>query len=166
MEIILYKNTSDANYVDKTLEAVTTIVGDFREEVSVLNPSIMIEDVDGHVLMSNYLYIPILKRYYFIKNVVVYRTDVYIVNCHVDVLMSYKQDFLNLYGYIERNQYEFNPNIADNELVFTKQYDITHIMCEIPDEQYLTFKGYYLSEDENIFLNVYSRSYKRTEGIL
>lgn len=158
MEIILYKNLSDNVYVEKTLEEISTINGSFREDVNILNPVIVMESVGNVDLLNcNYVYIPELKRYYYVDSISIVRTNIYVFSCHVDVLMSYKDYLLALQGYVERNEKEYNPDLIDNELVFTQQCEITTTELPIFDGC-LKFSGYTMTEDENIFVNAFTKT--------
>lgn len=44
----------------------------------------------------NYCYIPDFDRYYFISNITSVRTNLWRIDCSVDVLMSYQAEILNL----------------------------------------------------------------------
>ena len=52
----------------------------------------------------NYLYIQEWNRYYFIRDCKCVRDQVWQLTCHVDVLMSFKSDILNLTAVISKQQ--------------------------------------------------------------
>lgn len=115
MELILYKNTSDNNVVTKMLQDETKLTGNLRDEVSVINPTIRI--TNKTFPNFNYCYIPDFNRYYFITDINIYRTGVYDLSLSVDVLMSFKEQFLELKAIIERQEFNHNNYLVDPNVV-------------------------------------------------
>lgn len=108
MELTLYKNSSERNRINKVLSEPITLTGAFRDGTSIVNPIIAIES-DG-VITSNYLYIPLFNRYYYIDDITVVRNGYYIIKCSVDVLMSWKSAILDLPVIINKQN---SPNKSD-----------------------------------------------------
>lgn len=94
MDIILYKTQSERERINKTLSNTLTLTGTLRGESSVINPSFIIQY--ENISSYNYCYISSFNRYYFINNITSIRNGLWKIDCSVDVLMSYKQDILNL----------------------------------------------------------------------
>lgn len=94
MDIVLYINTSERQAIHKTIGSPITLTGSLRGESSIINPSFVIEI--GNPSGYNYCYIPSFGRYYFITNITSVRTDLWRIDCSVDVLMSFATDILNL----------------------------------------------------------------------
>ena len=94
MDIVLYVNSSEKQAINKTISSGETLTGALRDESSVINPSFLIQHANptGY----NYCYISEFGRYYFITDIVSVRTNLWRVNCTVDVLMSFKTQILNL----------------------------------------------------------------------
>ena len=93
-EIALYVTGSEKNAIFKTLQNGIVLQGALRNESSVINPSILIQ-IDNPS-QYNYVFIPAFNRYYFITDIVSIRTNIWRINCAVDVLMSYQEQLLNL----------------------------------------------------------------------
>lgn len=108
MEIILYENISEYNKLSKTLLNETLIRGNMVNETTITNPTIIIEA--STLANYNYLYIPELRRYYFINEITNIRTNLWRVNCSVDVLMSFKNEILNLNVIIDKQATQGNAN--------------------------------------------------------
>lgn len=135
-EIIFYKNSSEYNRVDKTgyLQIVTTVVGAFRDECSIIEPIIDIEYND--IPTFNYAYIPILNRYYFINNITSINKNLWELECEVDVLMTYKDAIFRTSAFIDRNEKEYNRNIIDKKRVVEQGILIT--VDEVKNNWFIT----------------------------
>lgn len=94
MKITFYSNKSDAIVVDKEINSISTINNaKIINETDILNPSIIVSRnfYDSLFSQANYLYIDKLKRYYFINNIS-FADSMIVIDCTVDVLMTYKED--------------------------------------------------------------------------
>lgn len=94
MQIILYVTGSERHAIRKTLQNGLELTGALRDESSVINPSFLIEI--NNPSQYNYCYISDFNRYYFITNITSVRTNIWRIDCHVDVLMSFQTQILNL----------------------------------------------------------------------
>ena len=94
MDIVLYVNSSEKQAINKTISSGDTLTGALRDESSVINPSFLIQHTNPSGY--NYCYISEFGRYYFITDIVSVRTNLWRINCTVDVLMSFKAQILNL----------------------------------------------------------------------
>ena len=99
MNILLYKTTNANNDLNKTISDKVELVGALREASSVIAPSILIQ---SNPIGYNYAYIPEFGRYYYIKNITAFRKGAYIVDLKCDVLMSFKEEILNMNGIVSR----------------------------------------------------------------
>lgn len=146
--INLYVNTAENDRVDKSnyLTQVGTLVGVFKEETSVMNPQIIIE---YGVIDFNYIYIPLLNRYYYINEIISVRNNLWRIKLNCDVLMSFKTEILNLECYISRNEYKNNPYIEDTLLPLLFNRDIV----EIESPVYEGLKNYQFTNGFTIFIN-------------
>lgn len=99
MNILLYKTTNANNDLNKTISDKVELVGALREASSIIAPSILIQ---SNPIGYNYAYIPEFGRYYYIKNITAFRKGAYIVDLKCDVLMSFKEEILNMRGIVSR----------------------------------------------------------------
>ena len=99
MNILLYKTTNANNDLNKTISDKVELVGALREASSVIAPSILIQ---SNPIGYNYAYIPEFGRYYYIKNITAFRKGAYIVDLKCDVLMSFREEILNMSGIVSR----------------------------------------------------------------
>lgn len=117
MDIILYQMTCDAHVVNKTAyltNQTTRYNCTFKEAVDITAPTLLMEVAASMVdYPYNYVYIPSVERYYFVYNRTRLTTTIFQLDLRVDVLMSYRIDFINNYAFIERNEFTYNAGILD-----------------------------------------------------
>lgn len=138
-----YTNTAENNRVDKSnfLTSTITLNGVLRESCSIMAPSFNIEVKNvSSVLNSNYVYIPVFRRYYFITDITSLYKNIWRVSCSCDVLMSFKDSIYQLEGIIARNENDYNNMIADSEIVTEVGLDYEFI--EIPSDVFSTTTGH------------------------
>lgn len=117
MDIKLYYNTSDNRCIKKNITEEFLITGTLRESTSIVNPEITV--VSPEPLRYNYCYIPKLKRYYYINNIISVKNGVWKLIMEVDPLMSFKNDILSLKVVISKQSSSTNGDeyIDDGSLV-------------------------------------------------
>lgn len=130
MKILLYKNKSERNRLNKTgyiapildeNNRPKELDGTLREATSITNVSIKIE---YGFIDFNYVYIPEFNRYYFVDDFVVINNNLYEIILTVDVLMSFKDYILDLECFIDRNEFEFDPMITDDKIIIKEGYNL------------------------------------------
>ena len=116
MTIKTYRFSGDSRKIDKTLTLVKTysnaeIVGN----MSVQTPTISLQlDSFTDVINFNYIYIPELRRYYYVENSTIREDGFVQIQCRVDVLKSFKADILASTQYIERQEKKCSYQLPDN----------------------------------------------------
>lgn len=120
MNVKLYKYESPNNFINKTLTNEMAFTGTLRSESSVLDPEIEIETSTN---LSNYSYMWVeeFNRYYYITNITSVTNKLWRLNCHVDVLMTYKPQILAHDAIIGRQKNLFNLYLADGETFKVQQ---------------------------------------------
>lgn len=114
-DITFYKNESNSNFVNKKLTLNHTMQGTLRDGTSLIDPILLVEanapgfQANGY----NYVYVPDFKRYYYITNIVSTYYKLWEIHCHVDVLMSFKEDILNQVAIVSRQENTFNLYLDD-----------------------------------------------------
>lgn len=114
MNIILYKNNSEKNKINKSLTEVETLTGTLHDDTSIMKPTVLIqrESPTGF----NYVYIPQFKRYYFVNDITVNRKGLLTVALSVDVLESFKTDILQQNIIVEKSTTDNDVYLPDENL--------------------------------------------------
>ena len=111
MEITLYKVLDEVNKLNKTLQNGITINGNFRSEIDNID---IIVEIETNNFDFNYVSIPVLNKYYFVRNINHVNAKIIRLILHCDVLMSYKTDILNSKGLIVKGG-NINPYYSSIE---------------------------------------------------
>lgn len=125
-DIIAYKNASATNVVNKKIEEIVTMRGTLRKACSIIDPVIIVQ-LDGNEVWRNgfnYIYIDAFKRYYFVTNIInvaggfesttqTNPINLWEIHCHVDVLMSYKEQLLTQKAVVARQETQYNLMLDD-----------------------------------------------------
>lgn len=93
----LYKVTNQPNELTKTLNNAVVVNGSFRSEIDSMD---VIVEIESNTYDFNYVHIPSLNKYYFLKNIVHVNAKIIRMLLHCDVLMTYKTDILASYGLV------------------------------------------------------------------
>ena len=131
--VTFYKMTLDKRYLDKTagLKNPSTInSAHFIDDTEIVNPTMKLSDFDED--QCNYVYIPSLRRYYYVTGVT-YSRGYYFISLHVDVLMSFKDSIMSQETILSRcSDYKYY-NLYQSDDKF-QLYEYTNI-------RYKFFKG-------------------------
>lgn len=119
MNITLYKCTAENNRLDKT--DYLTVMANYpdctsRSSLSLMAPQILIEEDISVLSQCNYLYIAEFGRYYYIDSITAGAMGVYVLQCTIDVLMSFKADILQMQGVVERQEQRYDMYLSDGEI--------------------------------------------------
>lgn len=128
MTVVLYANISPANKMNKTLGLYRQVDGVLKVPTSVIDPTITFEldEVEGY----NYMWVPDLRRYYFITNKAADSNRLVSVGGHVDVLMTYKDIARAFKVIVRRNEYKFNLYLDDG--MFKAYQNTKHKIIRFP----------------------------------
>lgn len=129
MDIKLYTTGSPTIKVDKVLsdEKVYSNVVFYDDSALTLDsPSVILQDIDSPDVVSsyNYMYIPQLKRYYFITDIRYLRGKRVQITGRVDVLKTYATDIKNSTQLVTRQQNKKNLLLNDSEYPIKKKTQI------------------------------------------
>lgn len=140
INITLYKNTSDVNIVDKTITQLTTTTAVLKEQSSIVDPTLILSDIDSQVANLNYIYIQEFNRYYYVNDIVSINNGLWEINCHCDVLMSFRdvirqqtcivsrqENVTNMYLSDPRLKVNANPHVQ--QLYFSNGFENTWNYC-------------------------------------
>lgn len=117
-DIVLLNNTSDDRTLGKTVVAVDEIDGDFKDFVNLHNIDIDIDITGLSIGSINYMYIPTLGRYYFVRQKTMLNNSICRFSLVCDLLESMATDILSVRAICERAEsgYYTNPMLTDSEI--------------------------------------------------
>lgn len=155
MKAYFYYNKSDKRYVKKELEFIPPNVSsgpvpdhidvDFIEASSVINPRLVMSP-RSNCLQANYLFLEDFGRYYYINDMTVEKGRV-IIDCEVDVLMSFWRDIkekniiINRISVVDLNNYYLHDDkIKELSYPFIE----THPLDCVAGDPFAQDKNYYL----------------------
>lgn len=113
INVKFYWNKSENNRLNKNIQQLYSYDGILKEDVSIINPSILIEQHIQNLGGANYMYIESLGRYYYIDDMVSVSYTLTEVHAHVDVLMSFKDYIISNGGIVKRSQNDWNLYLND-----------------------------------------------------
>lgn len=113
MNIVLMRNTSPHNKINKLITTLATLTGSLVEETTLIDPEILIESAT--LPAANYAQIPDFNRYYHIRNIESVRNGLWKLTMHVDVLKTYASAILNNTAVISRSANKWNLYLEDND---------------------------------------------------
>ena len=113
VNITLYKTTDDIKTVNKTLTDGLTLNADITGGCDIISPVLKIA-TKNNITSYNYCYIPAWNRYYYINNITASQQRL-IVECSVDVLMSWRNEIDNMDVIVERSENVYNLYLPDEK---------------------------------------------------
>jgi len=108
--------------------------GCIKEPSSIINPTVLIEAPLDLISDCNYMYIPLMNRYYIINDIKTATNTTCTVSASCDVLMSFKDQILNCAGYVERNEDVISFLVADSDRLRQVNPAISTVPFEVPPE--------------------------------
>lgn len=107
-------NNSEREAITKSLTTLETLTGSLRNQSSIIDPVIEVTGIASTTVTScNYAYIPEFERYYFVKNIISIRANVWVIQCHVDVLGTYATQIKAQTAVIRRQENSWNLYLDD-----------------------------------------------------
>lgn len=127
--ILLQRNTSELNKLDKTLTTITTLTGTLKTETSIIDPVIIVEGTLSDLKTCNYCTISEFGRSYFVNNIKSIRNNLIELTCHVDVVSTYKAQIRSQFAIVHKQENNWNLYLNDgsfkcyqNPIVLTKKF--------------------------------------------
>ena len=109
----IYVNSSENNRLDKNLTSILSTTVMFKEDTDLINPYIVIESATD---LTGCNYMQLGSKYYFIKSITCLPGNMYGINGHVDVLMTYRDQIRQQTGLISRNLNNYNRFLNDDRV--------------------------------------------------
>lgn len=128
MTINLYNCTAENEVVDKT----SYMSGNVSTSCEMVNTDVLnpVLKLSSNFLDKNYVLIPDFEnRYYFVSSIEMLRGGHMLMNCHIDVLMTYRAYILQTTCNIVRQENAPNNKLVDNYCTVNvnKKNDIKNI---------------------------------------
>ena len=139
--ILLYKNKSDSNVINKILTNETPITGVSRTAINLLQPVITVTNFN--INQFNYCFVNELMRYYYITQSIINPDNTITINLRVDVLKTYEADILASRGLITK-QRVYNPYYGDfavDDTFEEKRYNFDNVFTENGDFILVALRG-------------------------
>ena len=123
MKIEIYKTSEDNRVINKSLELLITKNAILKDNVDIMNPTIILEYDKELFENMNYFYISDFKRYYYLQSKECLDALHYSITLKIDVLMSFKNSFINTPMLINRtsNKSKSNLELADSNVQTSAQ---------------------------------------------
>lgn len=132
LDVILYAfaKEADSTAIPKPENGVTYAC-ELKDVCSILSPSLVFHMVDGWTpAQINYIHIPIWSRYYFASWT--WQDGLWIADCAVDVLASWRTDIGNSQQYVLRSSAESNGYITDSLYPTTNGMQFAEVTANNP----------------------------------
>lgn len=115
MNLTFYNNTGDIRQLNKNITQIGSapITAQLTYSVTISDPSFVMS-YDANLINANYVYVQEWGRYYFIKDRRMIDGNRIEMSCHIDVLMSFKNEILNSDVIASRSASHANPWIPDD----------------------------------------------------
>lgn len=126
--IILYRQNSANNVVNKTLTLSNIIQGKFNIPIALKSFTL---DLDGKYVF-NYIWIPLLNRYYYVNSIQKYTDKLTRYTFGEDVLMSWQSLIKSQSAFVTR-QADGNDYLVDNRFPLENIYTVDHLDGSIID---------------------------------
>lgn len=111
--IFTFKQYSDNHELDKIITYVDKLEGIFNHSIGVKNINI---DVNNFQNNFNYVWIPTLKRYYYVDSIELISATITRLHLKEDVLMSWKDLIKIQSAFVSRYEQSNNDNLVDSRL--------------------------------------------------
>ena len=129
MQGILYVNSSDERYINKSLSNIGEYTIVFKSDENSIRPTLKISD-SNIPETANYVYLSELNRYFYIRNKRYSKQCIYL-ECELDPLMSFRSQLANMEAIISRNERLYNLYLSDEkmEMLNYPYYQTLNMRC-------------------------------------
>lgn len=111
MNIILYNSQAEPNTLNKTSKLTQKAVYNgavARQNLSIMNPVLVLEESISNIAGVNYCYIADFERYYYVKEITCNINGLFTLVLAVDVLMSFQSVIELQRGIVRKNANIYN----------------------------------------------------------
>lgn len=153
--LFVYKQNSENDALSKDLTPVNIFDGKFNHAIGLKNINV---DIFNYGFNFNYVYIPLLERYYYVDSVELISADFSRLHLKEDVLMTWKNLIRNQDAFVTRNENITDYNIVDDRLPLESVKSIEYLTpsrTSTGNLENITLKGDFTTE-YNIMLSDYN----------
>lgn len=125
--VILQKNNSEYNVMNKDIENVITLTGDLKNNSSIIDPTFIVKINIDRLVNCNYLTVDKFKRKYFIRDIKSLTNGTCEITAHVDVLSSFSNDIKECVGIVNKQENSWNLYIDDGSF---KSYQNSNVLTK------------------------------------
>ena len=143
MQITLYQTNSEAARANKNISSIDTVNAVPTDDLDILAPVVVL-DYNTAYLATNYIYIDLFKRFYFITDRAVTIGKRIVITCAVDALMSWVPYMGNNDITVTRSQAAGITKMPDNKLPI--------IPCEKEITSTVLRSNFFTKTDTNSYL--------------
>lgn len=111
--ITFYSTSDDSRVLNKSLSGATNRECNIYGDITLGQPSFLVAYDEG-LFSKNYLYWPLVNRYYYITNITGSKGERLLITAKVDPLMSFRSQIENLSCVIDRAASNRSKWIDDN----------------------------------------------------
>lgn len=117
-------------------------------------------NLDYSIFECNYCYIEEFNRFYFIDDIVIQNNKLFSLALSVDVLESYKNDFMVLDAFVLRNEFQYDPFVNDANINYYIDKDIIEFDVDKGDLVNIAFNSnFHFGASHNVALTVLNENY-------
>ena len=163
--IILYKQNSANNVVNKSLTLVDIIQGKFNIPIALKTFTL---DLDGNYVF-NYIWIPLLNRYYYVNSIQKYTDTFTRYTFGEDVLMTWQTLIRNQNAFVTRQAGATNLDLVDNRYPLNDIYSEDILVGFMEDTASAQSKvncelNFNIADDPNYTINNFLVTTKQSNG--
>lgn len=130
MNMTLYQNQSERKKLRKTLVTKKEVpVFHIKEPTSIINPAMQIKvsDLPEEWSVINYAYVPQLRRYYFVDDIIMESAGLVTFKMTVDPLQTYQEKLLQSTFEIARSESVNSKKFIDPQKVLQCQRQVSFV---------------------------------------
>jgi len=117
MRVVFYLTTDDKKVVHKRCTFVGSYDVELKQPCDILRPNLILRGIDINVNTINYVYCSTMMRFYYITKKTLLQHGLIELELEVDPLMSFQTNIENLYALIDRQEFNYQPYVEDDQFL-------------------------------------------------
>lgn len=114
--IYMQHNASEPERLSKKLTNIIEMEGTLKNETSIIDPTLLVYGAMSNFVKVNYMYIPSFARYYYVTDIRSIKNNLFEIDGHVDVLMTYRSQIRKNKAVIRRSEKNYNLYLNDGSI--------------------------------------------------